>query len=216
MKSASLVKDRVRVGVAIAIGLLGGCRGDAPQTTQVAPTPLHISFGIKSFAINLGEYMILPPIKLVSANGDTVAAPASLTVVSRNSDVIRIDTGSIVRSIGQGSTWIVASVDTAGQSLRDSLNVSVACTLELTPVWTPSTKTLAVGESFTPSLVLYGCGGHLTYADTFHWSASDNTIIRVDAATGVTTGLRAGTARVFASGVRFGSVGSMGVTVTSP
>src|SRR5471030_1371267 len=161
MKPASLVKGRAFVIVALAIGFLAGCKGDqATQMTQVAPTPLHISFGIKSFGISLGEYMILPAIKIVSATGDTASAPASLVVLSRNSDVVRIDTGNVVRSIGQGSTWIVASVDTAGQSLRDSLNVSVLCTLELVPVYTPPAQTLAVGESFTPSLRATSCGGH--------------------------------------------------------
>jgi uncharacterized protein YjdB len=111
---------------------------------------------------------------------------------------------------------VVASLDTAGQSLRDSLNISVDCTMELVAVYTPSTKTLIVGESFTPSLVLFGCGGHLTYSDTFQWSASDSTIVRVDAMTGTTTGLRSGAARIFAHGTRFGSVGSMGITVTAP
>lgn len=216
MNASSLVNDRVRVAAALAIGILAGCRGDQTAITQVAPTPLHISFGIKSFGIDLGQYMVLPPIQVVSAKGDSAAAPASLVVVSRNPDIVRIDTSNVVRTVGQGSTWIVASVDTAGQSLRDSLNVVVVCTAELVPVWTPPAKTLAVGESFTPSIVLYGCGGQLTYPDTFTWSASDSTILRVDASTGKTTGLRAGAARVSASGVRFSSVGSIGVTVAAP
>jgi hypothetical protein len=217
MKPASLLKDRALIVVALAFGFLAGCKGDqTTQTTHSAPSVLHLSFGINSFDIGLGGQMTLPPIKVVSASGDTVAAPASLAVVSRNSDVVRIDSGNVVRSIGMGSTWIVASVDTAGQSLRDSLNVSVDCTMELVPMWTPSAKTFAVGESFTPSIVLYGCGGHLTYPDTFQWSASDSTVIRVDASTGTTTGLHAGSARVFAHGARFSSVGSIGVTVTAP
>lgn len=217
MKPASLIKDYALVVATLVIGLFAGCRGDeATQSKLVPPSPLHISFGIKSFGIRLGAYMILPGIKLVSAAGDTVAAPASLLVVSRNSDVVLIDTGSVVRAIGQGSTWIVASVDTAGQALRDSLNVSVECTMELVTVWTPSAKTLAIGESFTPSIVLYGCGGHLVYADTFQWSTSDRTILHVDVATGLTMALHAGSARVFAHGARFGPVGSIGVAVTAP
>jgi hypothetical protein len=202
--------------LATAIGFLPGCRADqATQTTHAVPVSLRLSFGIKSFAIDLGQTMQLG-IKVVSATGDTTAAPAGLLVVSRDTTVLLIDSGKVVRTIGMGSTWIVASLDTAGQSLRDSLNVSVDCTMELVPVYTPSTKTLVVGESFTPSLVLLGCGGHLTYSDTFQWSASDSTILRVDATTGTTTGLRSGAARLFAHGTRFGSVGSMGITVTAP
>jgi len=179
------------------------------------PVALRLSFGIKSFAIDLGQTMQLA-ITVVSATGDTTAAPAGLLVVSRDTAVVRIDSDTVVRSTGMGSAWVVASLDTAGQSLRDSLQVWVSCTMELVPVFNPSTKTLAVGESFTPSLVLFGCGEHLTYSDTFQWSASDSTIVRVDATAGTTTGLRSGTARVFAHGTRFGSVGSMGITVTAP
>lgn len=88
--------------------------------------------------------------------------------------------------------------------------------MELVPVYTPSTKTLVVGESFTPSLVLFGCGGHLTYSDAFQWSAIDSTIIRVDSLSGTTTGLRPGLALVLATGTRFGPLGWMSVTVRAP
>jgi hypothetical protein len=214
MRRITLCRLALRAAVC---GVLTACQSDqATQAKPAAPVALHLSFGIKSFGISLGYYMILPQIKVVSTSGDTAAAPRSLVVVSRDSNVVRIDSGSIVRSIGMGSTWIVASVDTAGQSLRDSLNVSVLCTMELIPVYTPPAQTLAVGESFTPSLRATGCGGHLSYTDIYRWRASDSTIIRVDSLSGVTTGLRPGLALLLATGARFGPLGYMSVTVKAP
>lgn len=109
--------------LATAIGFLAGCRADqATQATHAVPVALRLSFGIKSFAIDLGQTMQLA-ITVVSATGDTTAAPAGLLVVSRDTAVVRIDSGTVVRSTGMGSAWVVASLDTAGQSLRDSLQV---------------------------------------------------------------------------------------------
>jgi hypothetical protein len=202
--------------LATAIGFLAGCRADqATQATHAVPVALRLSFGIKSFVIDLGQTMQLA-IKVVSATGDTTAAPAGLLVVSRDTTVLLIDSGKVVRTIGMGSTWIVASLDTAGQSLRDSLNVSVDCTMELVPVYTPPAQTLAVGESFTPSLRATGCDGHLSYVDIYRWRASDTTIIRVDSLSGMTTGLRPGLALLLATGTRFGPLGWMNVTVRAP
>src|ERR1035437_905276 len=204
--------SRVRTIALAMIALLAGCHGE--QATSPAPIKLRLSFGTKPFAIELGEWMRLP-IAIVSSAGDSAAAPANVLVVSRNPAVVRIDSGTKVQSIGMGETWIVASLDTAGQTLLDSINVSVACTAELPPVLTPQTQTLAVGESFTPSVTLLTCGGHITRTDTYHWTASDSTIVRVDSLSGTTTGLRPGQAGVFVRSASTGSLyGVVSVTVT--
>jgi hypothetical protein len=194
------------------IVLLAGCHGD--RTTSPAPITLRLSFGTKSFAISLGQWMRLT-MEIVSSAGDSTVAPASVLLVSRDPAVVRIDSGTKVQSIGMGETWIVASLDTAGQTLIDSLAVSVACTLELTPVVTPQTQTLAIGQSFTPSVKLLTCGGRITRTDTYHWTASDSTIIRVDSLSGTTTGVRPGQAGVFVrSATNGGLYGVVSVTVT--
>jgi hypothetical protein len=202
---------RARAIAATLLALLAGCHGEQP--THAAPGVLHLSFGVAPFAMELGTGIRLPII-VVSSIGDTTRAPARLLLVSRNTAVVRIDSGTFLQSTGMGSTWIVASLDTAGQSLIDSMSVSVSCSLELTPVLSPQTQTLAVGESFTPSIKLFGCGGQLTVTDTFHWSASDSTVVRVDSLGGTTIGLRPGQASVFVHGTRYGGLlGSVSVTV---
>ena len=76
--------------------------------------------------------------------------------------------------------------------------------------------TLAVGESFTAIVHVSGssCGGTEPIGDIVTWAAEDATIVRVDASTGRTTGLRPGETRVQATGQRYGSVGSVRVIVT--
>src|ERR1017187_5215944 len=140
---------RARAIAAALLALLAGCRGAQP--TQAVPSVLHLSFVTGPFAMELGTRIRLPII-VVSSIGDTT--PARLVLVSRHTSVVRIDSGTFLQSTGMGSTWFVASLDTAGQALIDSMNVSVSCSLELTPVLTPQTQTLAVGASFTPSIRL--------------------------------------------------------------
>ena len=74
--------------------------------------------------------------------------------------------------------------------------------------------TLAVGESFTAIVHVSGCGGIEPISDVVSWTAEDATIVRVDAATGRTTGLRPGETRVQATGQQYGVVGSVRVIVT--
>jgi len=206
--------SRARTTALAMIVLLAGCHGEQATSPVPVPTKLRISFGIKSFAIGLGGWMRLP-MEIVRSTGDSTAAPASVVIVSRNPAVVRIDSGTKVQSIGMGETWIVASLDTAGQTLVDSLSVSVNCTAELVPIVTPQAQTLAVGQSFTPSVKLLTCGGHVTETDTYHWSASDSTIVRVDSLSGTTTGLRPGQANVFVRSASNGSLyGFVSVTVT--
>jgi hypothetical protein len=166
--------SRARNVAAVMIVLLAGCHGERATSPTAVPVTLRLRIGVKSFAIGLGEWMRLP-MELVASTGDSTVAPASVVVVSRNPAVVSIDSGTKVQSIGMGETWIVASLDTAGQTLIDSVNVSVDCTAELVPVLTPQTQTLAVGQSFTPSVKLLTCGGHITETDIYRWTASDST-----------------------------------------
>ncbi|MBI3568577.1 MAG: Ig-like domain-containing protein [Gemmatimonadetes bacterium] len=194
--------------------LLASCRGEAP-TPPAAPAVLHLRFAFTSFGMTLGGTLELP-IMVVSSAGDIAPAPPRLALVSRDSTVIRIAGGTTIESMRTGSTWLVASLDTAGQRLVDSTDVAVVCTAELVAALTPRSQTLAVGASFTPTIKLYTCGGHLSPTDTFRWSASDGTVVRVDSLSGTTTGLRAGQATVRVQGARYGQLGGVTVTVTAP
>jgi hypothetical protein len=195
------------------VALLAGCQSDKSPLLEPAPNMLSIHFGISSFNANLGSGIRLP-MSIVGSYGDTIPASPRIVLTSRNPAVVRIDSGTFLQTTGLGTTWVVASLDTAGQSVVDSLNVSVLCTLELIVIHTPPADTIAVGASFTPTVTLKGCGGQLTYSDTITWTASDTTIIRVDSATGLTTGLKPGSATAFSHGAKYGSLGGVGVTVT--
>jgi len=74
-------------------------------------------------------------------------------------------------------------------------------------------RTIGVGESFNAVIRFSGCGGTEPRSDVITWAADDPTVVRVDAVTGLTTGLRAGETLVQATGQQYGSVGSMRVIV---
>jgi hypothetical protein len=200
------------IALAIVV-VLTACHREYGSLVGPAVDILSIHFGLPSFNTNLGGGIRLP-MSIVGSFGDSVPASARISLISRNPAIVRIDSGTFLQTTGLGSTWVVASLDTAGQSLFDSLNVSVSCTEELTVIHTPPADTIAVGASFTPTVILKGCGGQLTYSDTITWTASDTTIIRVDSASGRTTGLKPGSATAFSHGAKYGSLGGVGVTVT--
>jgi hypothetical protein len=87
------------------------------------------------------------------------------------------------------------------------------CTRELRAAFTPPEKMLAVGESFTATVALSSCGGAERLSDTFTWSATDSTIVMVDAQTGRVVALAPGQTHVMAKGERYGRVSGIPVTV---
>jgi hypothetical protein len=93
------------------------------------------------------------------------------------------------------------------------LGSACGCKADLQMRLSPLERTLAVGESFTPSARFFGCGGTEPLNDVVTWTAQDTSIVRVDLATGRTTGLAQGTTFVVPSGRRYGTVGSVRVTV---
>ncbi len=209
------MKSRLWIPLVAMTAVFACQREQATQVSQPAAFNTHLSFGIASFAINFGASMRLA-MKLVTSSGTTTNAPASVVIVSRNPVVVRVDSDATIHADTTGSAWIVASFDTAGKVLTDSIEVTVECTAELVPVFTPPVKSLAVGESFAPTLKFSTCGGHLTYTDTLRWSAGDSTIVRVDSLSGATTGLRVGTTYLHAQSVRFGQINGLNITVHAP
>jgi hypothetical protein len=211
---SSFTKLRIWITVC-SLGALCACQTDRPTQTKPAALDVRLSFGQNAFAIEMGSWMRLS-MKLIGTAGDTTTAPASVVIVSRNPAAIRVDSGTKLQTTAPGSAWIVASFDTAGTTLVDSMSVDVVCTAELVPIFTPPAQTLAVGDSFTPSLKGSTCGGYVIITDTFHWSAGDSTIIRVDSLSGTTTGLRPGQTYLHANGVRLGPINGLTVTVRAP
>jgi hypothetical protein len=93
------------------------------------------------------------------------------------------------------------------------LGGACGCKADLQVRLSPSERILAVGESFTPSARLFGCGGTEPLSDFVTWTAQDTSIIRVDLVSGRTVGLAQGTTLVLASGQRYHGLGGVRVTV---
>ena len=90
---------------------------------------------------------------------------------------------------------------------------STICPEDLQVRVTPVERTIAVGESFTPSAQAFGCGGTRRLSDTWTWDTEDTEVVTVDPPSGRTTGRAPGTACVRARGEKYGVLGA-GVHVT--
>lgn len=88
-----------------------------------------------------------------------------------------------------------------------------ACTSELRVVSSPGDTTVSVGASFTASVKLSSCGGAVQLSDTFAWRSSDLSIVSVGATSGVVTARASGQANLYATGLTYGPVGFIRVTV---
>jgi Big-like domain-containing protein len=184
-------------------------------TGPLQPPALRIFSGNHSIGLMLGDSLPLG-VTLTGAHGEIVPIPPSFTLVSRDPSVIAMNGTFVMHANTMGDTWVVGSVEFEGQRLADSVEVSVACTLELGWSLTPTQQTLHVGDSFTPSVTFMTCGGRLHPVDTLRWSASDTAIVRVDSITGRTTGRSPGQATVQFRAARFHVTGGLPVTVIAP
>lgn len=61
------------------------------------------------------------------------------------------------------------------------------CTLELEGRLEPRAVTLEVGESITPTVGLYSCGGREQLSDTFIWTSENPEVASVERSTGTIT-----------------------------
>jgi hypothetical protein len=185
------------------------------RTEPAAPVTAKLDLypGPHDFALMLGAVMKVP-IGLFDAAGEPLEMPGGLTLVSRSPAIISVDSGTWIRARAMGGAWLVATVPYHGTILTDSNNVGVVCTAELIVGITPTNVTLAVGESsVAPVVTLKGCGGQLTFTDTFEFTAIDPTIVSVNLTTGRATGLSVGTTGIAVRGAFHGMIGIIAVTV---
>ena len=87
------------------------------------------------------------------------------------------------------------------------------CTDELRVAWSPGDTTLLIGQSFVPSVTISTCGGRQQLSDVLTWGTSDSSVLRFERTTGRAIGRAAGTASLFVSGERYGSLAEIAVTV---
>jgi hypothetical protein len=104
-------------------------------------------------------------------------------------------------------------------SFRISLTAAIAlvtscgCKADLGVRFDPPERFLVVGETFTPSIHLLGCGGTEPLSDEITWAAQDTAIVRVDAGSGRTTALRPGDTFVLANGRTYHGLGGVHVVI---
>jgi hypothetical protein len=98
---------------------------------------------------------------------------------------------------------------------RDEPSIPPNCTQELRILLAPRETTLAVGQSFTAILELSTCGGFVKLSDSFAWSARNPAVADVDPRLRRITAKAQGVTSIDVSGRRYGSLGSIQVSVVA-
>ncbi len=75
----------------------------------------------------------------------------------------------------------------------------------------PTGKTLRVGEAFAPNATVSYCGKRLS--ESWSWTTTDSTVVRVESGTGRTTGVTPGTAKLRGTGTQHPVSVEVAVTV---
>jgi hypothetical protein len=205
----------IAIGVSAPVLLLmvagAACR-ETPASPGAEPALILVG-GAEAFGLQLGvRWRITAAVR--NAAGDTVAAGPTLVLGARDPAVVAVDTGGTVVARGVGETWLDGRLVVSGRELRDSVRVLVTCTSE-----GPSARlrlderTVAVGQTLTPTVTFTYCSGQLPYADEPVWSARDPLILAVDSATGRTTGRAPGTTDLIVRGRRGGGGAWVPITV---
>lgn len=189
---------------------------EAPTPAPVLPVPFKLAFTppfARGVILMLGA-SVKPDVVIVTDAGESFSPYGRLSFRSSSPEFVTVDSSGTITAKAMGSAWIVASLAPADHVLRDSIQVTVRCTLELSAEFAPPAAALRVGESFVPQLTLWTCGRQLQVHDTFWWRTSHaSTVVRVDSATGQTTALAPGRAWLVAIGARGNGYSSLPVTV---
>ena len=90
------------------------------------------------------------------------------------------------------------------------------CTFELEERLDPKAVTLAVGESVTPTVELYTCGGSKTVTDTFVWTSENPQVASVERTVGKITALSEGQTDVEVLAKKTEITQTVTVTVVAP
>jgi hypothetical protein len=174
---------------------------------------LSISYGLDTQVFAMVGSSVQLETKVRTQSGEPVSFATPIAFVSRGPDVATVDATGLATIAGMGTTYIVASATNLTNILPDSIRVTGVCTAELRVAFTPVGATLSVGEGFVPTISLTTCGGQIPVTDVFSWFAQDRTVVSVDASTGATVALKAGSTFVVARGSESGPVASIPVTV---
>ena len=106
----------------------------------------------------------------------------------------------------------VSLLGSAPLALVAACNPPTGCDAAIRTTLDQGTRTVRVGDAFTPVAKVYLCGGAKLTPDTWQWTSLDTTVARTDALTGRTTGVAPGTTQI--TGKSNPHAASVAVTLT--
>lgn len=94
-----------------------------------------------------------------------------------------------------------------------ALVTGCGCDADLRVTWSPQSKELRVGQSFTPAVEFRRCSGTEPSSDIVTWASADSLVAATDSRTGTTTARSAGSTSIRGVSTRVGAIISIPVTV---
>ena len=112
----------------------------------------------------------------------------------------------------RGRIWILSGAMATGTVGCDALRSLGGCNAVLRYSVDPKFKTLRVGEAFVPNAMVSGCEGE-KLSESWSWTTTDSTVLRVEVTTGRTTGVTPGAARLRGDGTPYPAGVEVTITV---
>ncbi len=193
-------------------GLLAACAGDEAVVSNVTPDNrvTQVAIDPPSASITVGANLTLRATALNSLGREVVGQ--SFTWTSSPTSVVSVTAAGVATAISAGNATITAT--TAGVSGSSSITVTPAAqdTVVASVTITPTTASLPVGGTTTLGASALNAAGAVIGGKVFTWASSAASIATVSAS-GVVTGVGAGSATISASTA--GKSASASVTVTA-
>ena len=209
--SATGSAKAVGAGSAAVVATSEGKSGQAGVTVKIPVASVTVS--PSSATGNVGDAAQFTA-TTKDANGNVLTG-RTITWSSTNTTVVTVSSTGYAKAVGAGSAAVVATSEGKSGQAPVTVNGSSSPAPVATVTVSPTSATIAVGGTQTFSVVLKDASGNVLSGRSVTWTSSAPSIAGVSA-TGVVTGLVAGTATITATSEGKSGTASLAVALPPP
>jgi uncharacterized protein YjdB len=195
----------------LATLMIGGMFTTACKVTEVVKGPSIPADSVVTLTINPSVLVttVGQTTQLVAEPKNAIGNPVTKSVVWTTSDPTKaiVSSTGVVTGVAAGAAYIRATVD----GITTQVPVAISEVPVSVILLTPSSSTILVGQSITPTVSLRGPNNQVLTNRFVGWTSSNSTIASVSAL-GTITGISSGTATITATSE--GKLTTFTVTVT--
>ena len=209
VNSAGLVTAYAGGTVAI-IASTEGVSGSASLTVNTPPPTAvsQIILDVPTQSLTVGQ-SVQSVVTLKDAQGNILTG-RTITYSTANPSIVTVTATGLITAVGAGNTRVTAS--SGGVSTSEGFAVASSTTTVSSIVVTPSTATLAIGQTAQETAVAKDAQGNTISGTFFTWTTSNAAVATVSG-NGLVSAVGPGSATIQA--VASGVIGSMSVSVSS-